>query len=278
MFSICQPVVDLRKKPEWVPCKDFSHQEQRDSQLLYAEPVHVVRREGEWCYVHALLQGHYPGWIHESELLALSKPYHPNLVVCSFQAKLDRTGMPLCYGTLLEGTPSGDVLLPNGQKDSLPASMVRCLPQNFNIPLLCQEARLFLDAPYLWGGCSSPAENKIQSVDCSGLVHLLYRAQALMLPRDAKDQVLKGYRVNKFLPADAIYLFKPQKPAHHVLLALDEQTCIESPRTGFKVRLLKLNQDFWLKAENLEVEGREPCHYVVKRFCNLPLNLSRAFV
>jgi hypothetical protein len=45
-----------------------------------------------------------------------------------------------------------------------------------------EQARRYLGAPYLWGGMSEGG------IDCSGLVHLVYRWLGRLVPRDADQQ------------------------------------------------------------------------------------------
>ncbi len=51
---------------------------------------------------------------------------------------------------------------------------------------LVEQAQLFLDTPYLWGGMTK------SGIDCSGLVFVVYQRNAVTLPRDADQQFEVG--------------------------------------------------------------------------------------
>ena len=50
-------------------------------------------------------------------------------------------------------------------------------------------ARGFLGTPYVWGGLG------LDGIDCSGLVHLAFRAVGVRVPRDAADQAAAAHPV-----------------------------------------------------------------------------------
>jgi len=216
------PVADLRREPQDLLPKNFDHHDLRDSQLLFNEEVEVLETQGEWVRVAALQQLRftpqrewhpYEGWMHQSEIDEGS--ISPQFVIVSPSEKYS-------YGTYLDA----------------PLPETRPLPKQFNRQQLVEEAKQFLDAPYLWGGRSTG------SVDCSGLIDLLYRAQGIQLPRDAHDQFLFGKRTSTLQPGDPLYLAKGER-INHVILKLDDWLFIESPETGKKVRLLRWGEDLW---------------------------------
>ena len=75
-------------------------------------------------------------------------------------------------------------------------------------------ARGLLGLRYLWGGTSS------WGVDCSGLVHLAFRAQGRLVPRDAKDQAvaadLEPVPLDDVRPGDLYFFAKPDGRVYHV--------------------------------------------------------------
>jgi hypothetical protein len=64
-----------------------------------------------------------------------------------------------------------------------------------------------LGAPYLWGGMTE------QGIDCSGLVHMSFRAAGRLVPRDADEQEAAGTPVAEPQPGD---LISYGDPADHI--------------------------------------------------------------
>jgi cell wall-associated NlpC family hydrolase len=61
-----------------------------------------------------------------------------------------------------------------------------------------EAARSFLGVPYEWGGLSE------RGIDCSGLVHMAYRAAGRFVPRDAHEQEDAGEPVEEPQPGDLV--------------------------------------------------------------------------
>lgn len=71
-------------------------------------------------------------------------------------------------------------------------------------------ARGFLGTPYVWGGLGR------DGIDCSGLVHVSFRAFGVRVPRDAADQAAAAVPVDDPRPGDLWFFGRPGEPVSHV--------------------------------------------------------------
>lgn len=109
-----------------------------------------------------------------------------------------------------------------------------------------QRLKLQLGKPYVWGG-----QMPEQGFDCSGLVyyafnHFLNRK----LPRTAdgmfQDRTLKHIDPQHLQRGDLVFFsIKRQNKADHVGVYLGGGQFIEAPRTGLKVRVSQLADNYW---------------------------------
>ncbi len=97
-------------------------------------------------------------------------------------------------------------------------------------------ARRCLGWPYLWGGLGDGA------IDCSGLVHLAYRAAGIAIPRDARDQARHFTPVETLQPADILLMAKQETPDNivHVMLYEGADQFIEATSFTGTVRQVDL--------------------------------------
>jgi hypothetical protein len=95
----------------------------------------------------------------------------------------------------------GDVRLLSAEPHPAPAAQV-----------VLGSAGMFLGLRYLWGG------NSAWGLDCSGLVHLTYRAHGVVVPRDAFDQadLLPGVDLGAVEPGDLYFFARPGEKVYHV--------------------------------------------------------------
>ena len=222
------------------------------TQLLLGEAVLVLEHRGEWVRVAAPAQGSsrhprgYPGWVRRAHL-ASPVPRTRGAAafvitptgVCTLD---DGTKTELSFGTALwvsgVGDDTAEVLLPGGRTGTLAWESLRLAhrgqQQAYGPDDLLDTARQFLGLRYLWGGTSA------WGLDCSGLVHLTYRAHGVRVARDACDQAEQVVPValGEVEPGDLYFFARPGQRVYHVgfatspLLADGTRWMLHAPESG----------------------------------------------
>ncbi len=157
------------------------------NQLLLGEELNILSDTGDAVQVQSCTSG-YCGYVARSALkagqaearhfvrvpstLAFDAPdiKTPNPVVLPMLAQVQVVRIQKNFSETPLGWVISDHLLP---KDT---------PRAVDIPALITLAHSYLDTPYLWGG------NTQAGLDCSGLIHILWRRFGVHVPRDSQQQ------------------------------------------------------------------------------------------
>jgi len=235
-------ITDLRDKP--------SFRSGRKSQLLFGLPVEIGRVQKG--YLKATQNDGYFGWVDHRAVTLFSKlkltTYKKklNYIVISKTAKItvvdknpDNRVNFLLYGTRIDIIKKngnyGIFTTPDGDKYKIALKnitpILKAPSKDFYPRQIINEAKKFLGIPYLWGGVST------FGFDCSGLVQSVYSRFGIILPRDSKDQMKKGNRVNRDHIQCGDLLFFPG----HVAIAIDKYRIIHASLAEGGVAINSLN-------------------------------------
>lgn len=162
--------------------------------------------------------------------------------VCDFTRNdLVRQGGETRYGWV-------QVFLPSGRECWARAYEVEDLDEwirsrNASAETLLSTARSLLGTPYMWGGAS------IKNFDCSGFTQFVYRQSGIVLPRNAREQILTGeeipYDFDQMQPGDLIFYGTPatakkKMVVAHVAMYIGDKKIIHSSQV---VRINSLTPD-----------------------------------
>lgn len=222
------------------------------TQLLLGEAVQVVEARDDWVRVVALIQPSsqhehgYPGWVPRAHLgTPVPRDGGPSAFVVTPSAVCtleDGTSTRLSFGTAVWVDSVSEnaivVALPGDRRGTLCVTDLRLSrksqqPTYTPVDLLAS-ARQFLGVRYLWGGTSA------WGLDCSGLVHLVYRAHGRLVPRDAFDQVeqVTPVPLDAVRPGDLYFFARPGERIYHVGFATappapdGTRTMLHAPESG----------------------------------------------
>jgi len=219
-----------------------------DTQALLGDEVLVLEIAGNWAKVAIPGQATpldargYPVWMPVRQLTPLAPPDSDQSVTVTAPHAYLRSpagDIEVSFGTTLpligmEGS-SYVVGLPGGAVMTIDAGAATAEELAPTAASIVTTARSFVGLPYLWGGTSG------FGFDCSGLVHLIYRAHGVALPRDSDPQSKVGVAVARsaLQPGDLIF-FSSQEKAYHVAIYAGSGMVIDSPSPGYPVEEVSL--------------------------------------
>ncbi|MFE9813327.1 NlpC/P60 family protein [Streptomyces sp. NPDC005548] len=240
-----------------------------ETQLLLGDEVEVLEESGGWSCIRIPDQPAarmdprgYPGWLPTRQLRRLDgSPPKAERLVCRRRTALHTAPAGpvavagVCYGTRLRVL--GDAIdgwLPVGSlghgRNLWVAAQAMATPDNPGGGAgLLAAADMFLGTPYLWGGLTP------HGIDCSGLVHLIYRRYGVQVPRNSEDQQEQASPVplGNERPGDLYFFTRGEEPAHHVGFVIRRGVMLDACYTAGRVTAHVLTDD---RRRTLAAAGR----------------------
>ncbi|PPK93334.1 NlpC/P60 family protein [Nonlabens xylanidelens] len=203
------------------------------SQVLYGELFKVLEKRKKWSKIR-LAHDNYEGWIDNKQFKEIESEQYQHFVkhskfyskdLISHLTHEDKTLSTLTIGAQVSSTS----LL----KDTFQNDINTVILGSSN---LINNALLFLNTPYLWGG-RTPL-----GIDCSGFTQLIYRLSGFDLLRDASQQATQG-EVLSFIeeaePGDLAFFDNNEGKITHVGIIMSDNYIIHAHG---KVRIDRLDQ------------------------------------
>lgn len=222
-FGICHlSLVPGRAEPE--------DRSEMITQLLFGELLVVMDTFRNWQKVR-LIADNYETWIDKKQFLPISGEEFRRIndlplslsaeIVQVLQNKTDRHHIPILLGSNLPGISTGTFNLAGKsyQYEGQLSAMEESRDQ------LIENALLYLNAPYLWGG-KSPF-----GIDCSGLTQMVYKLCGFSLLRDAGEQATQGESISfisEAKPGDLLFFDNEEGEIIHVGILMNESKIIHA--------------------------------------------------
>ncbi len=243
---VLEPYVMGRHKPV--------DQKQEGTQMLYGEPVRLIRETGKYVQVQSSIGylGYIPSTaIRRVDLQEWNRYQMGKQAVFTANDTLEN-GTVLLMGTRLPYFDNDAVLLADGHELALPSNRYDVIDPSSN-PLrqkILNSAQNYLGLPYVWGGRSS------EGLDCSGFVMQSYALNNIYLPRDSDEIANIGRTIgypgwmDAMLPGDLLFFTGRRRMITHTAIYMGNGKVIHSLGKG--VQIESMNPDDPDYSESLE--------------------------
>jgi|SRR6056297_1251241 len=224
-------IIPVRKEP--------SEKSEQGTQILFGETFEILEVSPKWSFIR-LSFDHYEGWTDNKMITHLSpESYNQIINQPAYTTKQ-------YLETILHVDKNEEIHLPPGctlpnfneKNNQFIINQHKYVKQgnnnqnNLNVIDLC---KVFLNAPYMWGG-KSPL-----GIDCSGFVQIIYKILGIKIPRDTNMQVLKGKTINfigEITAGDLAFFDDEEGNIIHVGIILNQEEIIHA---SGKVRIDKFD-------------------------------------
>ena len=210
---------------------EASDKSEMTSQLLFGECFTILEETEKWAKILTSFDN-YEGWIDRKQFQYLNEEDF-TILTANFRALGPEIFEPVlrAFSDEIINITAGSSIPFGSDKDfyfgsekyvfsAIPSYVITDFPS-----AVIDVARIFLNAPYLWGGRS------IFGIDCSGFSQVVFKMFGIYLKRDAWQQAEQGQAVN-FLQetqaGDLAFFDNAEGRITHVGIMMDNQQIIHA--------------------------------------------------
>ena len=215
-------IVPVRKEP--------SDKSEQVTQLLFGETFSVVEKYESWRKILSDYD-QYEGWIDLKQFSELDQEQYKKATAENHSISIDlaqilvqnNTLLTIVLGSTLPSFDGCDCMIAD-QKFTYGGN-VRNIESPFEKNLIIENAYMYLNSPYLWGG-KTPF-----GIDCSGFTQMAYKLAGIKLRRDAWQQAEQGHTVNlleETEPGDLAFFDNEEGNITHVGIILRDNKIIHA--------------------------------------------------
>tara|TARA_B100000579_G_scaffold67906_1_gene50911 strand:+ start:574 stop:1335 length:762 start_codon:yes stop_codon:yes gene_type:complete len=207
------------------------------TQLIFGEHFKILESIKKWSKIQ-ISHDKYVGWISNNQIQEINfEEYEkldkeiPTLSTDILDIIESDFNQPIVIGSVLPTFKSDHALI-NNKMYKFTGNTTQGFTQRKH---LINNAMVFLNAPYLWGG-RTPF-----GIDCSGFTQIIYRLQGIKIPRDAYQQINLGQEINldNCEEGDLAFFENKSGKITHVGLILENNKIIHA---SGQVRIDKLDE------------------------------------
>jgi hypothetical protein len=230
MFGICNlAIIPLRFEP--------NDRSEIVSQVLFGEHFEILEQQKQWSRIKMHFDG-YEGWVDSKQYQVISEsnfnqlsdePIILNSDLIEYITGPSNLLMPIPLGATISFI-TNDTINTNGF--DFEGTKVNGIK---NKKHLLNNAFLYLNAPYLWGG-KTPF-----GIDCSGFTQMVYKLNGYKLLRDASQQATQGEAlsfIEESEPGDLAFFDNEEGNIIHVGIIMENNYIIHA---SGKVRIDRLD-------------------------------------
>jgi len=212
------------------------------TQVLFGDLIVTNEKKNNWLKIR-IVYDNYEGWVDEKQIQIIDETEFNRLNKETSQYSLDLVEVlqdatnnlliPVLIGSCIRNIENNQFTVED--KKFMFSGQLSLPEQEVFINSLIENAMLFLNAPYLWGG-KTPF-----GVDCSGFTQTVYKLSGIKLLRDASQQATQGETIGFIAeaePGDLLFFDNEEETITHVGIFIGEHKIIHA---SGRVRIDKID-------------------------------------